>query len=520
MHIYLALEYIEYTLIYSGVNTKPGFFCYPYTLMPQKQYNHGDVVERFSDVSFGYSEKRPLLAQVNFSVRERAKITLMGQNGAGKSTIFKLILRELEPEEGAVNIRAGATIAIAYQAMKKDDFDKTISEFFESAFKKKIYAIDPKIAKVLDAVNLTAPLQKKVSGFSGGEQARLLLAFALIQNPDILLLDEPTNNLDKIGIEHLTKFLIEYTKTVIVISHDAHFLNSFSDGVLYLDIFQKKIEQYVGDYLKVVGEIAARIERERSENVRLQKEISDRKEKMNFFAQKGGHMRDVARKMREAIKELESELIEMRQEDKTINNFRIPAPETAGDIFKVTSVTAIKNHKLISRAVKISLKRGQVLLVVGPNGSGKTTFLENLRASRGKGIAMSKEAVIGYYAQDFSGLDEEKTVYQTLAVSAKGGTEERLRGVAAQFLFTDDLLRNHVGSLSEGQKGLLSFARFVLQAPNLLILDEPTNHINFRHLPVIAKALDDYAGALVLVSHMADFVSQIKIDETLDLGSF
>ena len=487
--------------------------------MPRKQYNHGDVVLRMNAVSFAYNEKRPILTDVNFSVREAAKITLMGQNGAGKSTIFKLILKELEPLQGTVSVQNGATVAIAAQAMKRTDPKKTVREYFEGAFAEKVYDIDPKIAKVLDAVNLTVPTSKKVEGMSGGEQARLLLAFALIQKPDILLLDEPTNNLDKAGIGHLTKFLIEYSKTVIVISHDAHFLNSFTHGVLYLDFWKKQVEQYVGDYLEVVAEIAARIERERRENARLEKDIADRKEKMNFFAQKGGHMRDVARKMREAIEELEEQLVEMRQEDKTIPNFRIPATEIAGEILKLSSVSSVKNHKPHAHVVKISLKRGQALLIAGPNGSGKTTFLKSLANRKAKGAEFGEGVVIGYYAQDFSGLDEKATVYETLAEKMRSGTEERLRQVAAQFLFTDDLLRNHVGSLSEGQKGLLCFARFVLQAPNLLILDEPTNHINFRHLPVIAKALHEYDGALVLVSHMADIVSQIAVDETLDLGA-
>jgi len=488
--------------------------------MTQKPNNHGDVIARFTGVSFGYHEKLPLLDGVNFSIRERAKVTLMGQNGAGKSTILKLILKELTPDDGAVNIREKATIAIAAQAMKKEDLGKTLREFFEGAFPKKVYAIDPLILKVLDAVNLKATFDKKIETFSGGEQARLLLAFALIQNPDILLLDEPTNNLDKAGIEHIVKFLIDYQKTVLVISHDAHFLNSFTDGVLYLDTFQKKIEQYVGDYLKVVEEIAIRIEAERRENARLQKEISDRKEKMNFFAQKGGHMRDVARKMREAIEELEEQIVEMRQEDKTIPHFRIPAPEIPGEILKISSVSVLKNHKPLSKPVKISLKRGQALLIAGPNGSGKTTFLKNLVSSKRKGMEIGEGVHLGYYAQDFSDLDEKQTVFKTLTDAANNAGEERLRQVAAQFLFTDDLLRNHVGSLSEGQKGLLCFARFVLQAPTLLVLDEPTNHINFRHLPIIAKALDEYQGTLVLVSHMAEFVSKIKIDETLDLGSF
>ena len=487
--------------------------------MANQQYNHGDVVLRFSNVSFAYNEKRPILNGVNFSVRERAKITLMGQNGAGKSTIFNLILGKIKLDEGAINIKNGASIGIASQAIKKDDLQKTVTEFFEGAFDKKIYDIEPKIKKILKVVNLGASLTKKIGAFSGGEQARLLLAYALIQNPDILLLDEPTNNLDKTGIEHLTKFLIDYEKTVIVISHDAHFLNSFTDGVLYLDAYQQKVEQYVGDYLKVVAEIMARIERERRENVRLQKDIIARKEQMNFFAQKGGHMRDVARKMREAIEELEGQLVELREEDKTIGKFQIPVKEISGTVIELSSVTTIKNGKHGNAKTNIILKTGDVLLIKGPNGIGKTTLLKKIANHTEKGAILNPESIVGYYTQDFSGLEENKTVYQTLSDVMDGGTEGKLRSVAAHFLFTDDLLRNHVGSLSEGQKGLLTFARFVLQMPNLLILDEPTNHINFRHLPIIAKALDEYRGALILVSHMPEFLEQIKVDQILDLGN-
>ncbi len=428
-----------------------------------KNLNHGDVIINFKDVSFNYGEKRPILIGVNFTVRERAKITLMGQNGAGKSTIFNLIRSILQPEEGSINIRKGTTIAIASQVVNKEDLKKTVLQFFEGAFRVKTYDIEPRIKKILDVVNLKASLEKLIENFSGGEQARLLLAFAIIQNPDILLLDEPTNNLDKAGIEHLTKFLIEYEKTVIVISHDAHFLNSFTDGVLYLDIFQKKIEQYVGDYLKVVEDIAARIERERRENARLEKEISDRKEKMNFFAQKGGHMRDVARKMREAIDELEGQLVDMRQEDKTIKHFTIPSTEISGQIIKISSASIIKNHKTVSKPVNVVLKREQALLISGPNGIGKTTFLKKIAGGTEKNINISEDVKIGYYTQDFSGLDQKKTVYESLSEVMDTGSEQKLRSVAAQFLFTDDLLRNHVSSLSEGQKGLLSFARFVLQ---------------------------------------------------------
>ena len=187
-----------------------------------------------------------------------------------------------------------------------------------------MYDIEPRIKKALDVVNLSAPLDRTLKTFSGGQQARLLLAHAIIQDPDVLLLDEPTNNLDHAGIEHLTQFIKASKKTCIVISHDADFLNAFTEGVLYLDSFTKKVEQYVGNYFDVVKEITARLERERMKKVRLEKEIQHRKDQANFFAQKGGHMRDVARKMNEKIEELEEEVVDVRQEDKTIRSFVIP----------------------------------------------------------------------------------------------------------------------------------------------------------------------------------------------------
>ncbi len=489
-----------------------------------KKYDHGDVVLRFDEVSFGFTAARSLLEEASFSLREKAKVTLMGQTGAGNSTIFKIIAGEIQPEEGRISIREGATIARAMQVIPRDQLDLDVIGYFEKAFKQKVYNIEPLVKKILDVVHLKFDAKKKVKEFSGGQQARLLLAFALIQNPDILLLDEPTNNLDKAGIERLTKFLVDYEKTCIVISHDAKFLNAFTHGVLYLDSFTRKVEQYVGDYLDVVEEIARRIERERQANVRLERDIAHRKEQFNFFAQKGGKMRDVARKMKEAIEELEAQLVEMRQEDKTIRNFMIPTQSFENSelpewkIVAIKSVNVIENHKSVSKKVNVVLKRKNRLLIKGPNGIGKTTFLESLASGKAKGAEIGPGVQVGYYKQDFANLDFEQTAYQSLASSAQGGSEESLRSAAANFLLTDEILKNKVGSLSEGQKGLLCFARFVLQKPGLLILDEPTNHINFRHLPVIAEALSKYEGAMILVSHMKDFVEKINFDYELDLG--
>jgi len=150
----------------------------------------------------------------------------------------------LQPTEGKINIVPGHSIAISKQVLPREQLDLTVKAYFETAFTEKDYQLDKKIAEALNSVNLVAPLDKKLRDFSGGQQARLLLAYALIQKPDILLLDEPTNNLDKEGIGHLIGFLLTYEKTVVVISHDADFLNMFTDGVLYLNVMTHQVEQY------------------------------------------------------------------------------------------------------------------------------------------------------------------------------------------------------------------------------------------------------------------------------------
>jgi ATP-binding cassette subfamily F protein 3 len=443
----------------------------------------------------------------------------MGQNGAGKSTILKMLTGEIKPSEGGVHVESGASIAIGRQVIPREQMNDTVLHFFERAFEEKLYNIEQRIRDVLETVNLHAPLKKKINEFSGGQQARLLLAYALIQDPDILLLDEPTNNLDKTGIEHLTAFLMMYQKTVLVISHDAEFLNAFTEGVLHLDVFTHTVEQYVGNYFNVMEEIAARLERERMKNARLLKDIQDRKDKVNFFANKGGKMRKLASKLRDQIEEAEEEMVDVRRDDKTIRDFIIPAQDFSEPYVIIKSVKVIKDHEPRRAKVDIRLRKKQRLLVIGPNGIGKSTLLRTLAESKDDGAVITDGVRVGYYRQDFSGLDFNKTAYDTLSEVMELKDNEQLRSAASQFLLSSDTLKTKVGSLSEGQKGLLCFARFVLQKPGLLILDEPTNHINFRHIPVIAKALEDFEGGLILVSHVPEFVSQIKFDEELDLSA-
>ncbi|MBU0647381.1 ATP-binding cassette domain-containing protein [Patescibacteria group bacterium] len=478
-----------------------------------------EVILRFDEVDFEYMHNKPILDEASFSVRKNAKVTLMGQNGAGKSSLFALIMGELKPLSGKISITNGATIGTARQTMAREYLDLSVEKYFAKAFEIVPTNLASKISKVLDAVNLAVPVDKLVGNLSGGQQARLLLAFALIQNPDILLLDEPTNNLDSAGIDHLIEFLIMYNKTVIVISHDAGFLNCFTEGVIYLDVFTHKIEAYVGDYYSVVEEISKRVEREQRKNAQLEKQIKDRKEKVNFFANKGGKMRKLAKKLKDETADLEEDMVDVRREDKTIREFTIPCQDIVGEIVKISAVKIIYNHESVIKEVEKIIRKQTHLLITGPNGVGKSTLLRSLVSNKNEYVKILDNVRIGYYSQDFSNLDYSQTVFDSLSSALLEGTDTQvMRSIAAGFLISGDLMGHKVAELSEGQKGLLSFARLVLMQPGLLILDEPTNHINFRHLPIIAQAINEYEGAMIIVSHMQEFIQEIKIDDYLDLG--
>ena len=480
------------------------------------------TIIRFDEVSYAYDDGKQTLEEASFSVREEMKVALMGQNGAGKSTLFKLLTGSLKPTGGRISVDPSLTVATAHQVIEPEEKELTTEEFFTKRCNTESYDVKRRMAAVLDAVNLHAPADKHIKSFSGGQQARLLLASALIQDPDLLLLDEPTNNLDKEGIDHLMYFLMAYPKSVIVISHDAEFLNAFTQGVLYLDSFTKKIEQYAGNYLDVVEEIEARIEQQQRLNAQRERGIMENKEKANFFANKGGKMRNVAQKMREKIEKLESEKVEVRREDKTIRDFILPAQKhVPSEVLQISSVSVIQNHEVVKKPAHVFLSKDKHLLIVGPNGIGKSTLIDAIAKGKADGVTITPGIRVGYYSQDFSTLDYNDSVWDSLikAIMASDTpmNEQLLRSVAAGFMITGDLMGSKVRSLSEGQKGLLSFARLVLLQPGLLIMDEPTNHINFRHVPVIAQAISDFEGALVLVSHVPEFVSQIKIHEQLDL---
>ena len=180
----------------------------------------------------------------------------------------------------------------------------------------------------------------------------------------------------------------------------------------------------------------------------------------------------------------------------------------------------MKNHEPFFEDINKVLGKKDRLLITGPNGIGKSTLLRSLVFGTQDGINILPQVIVGYYSQDFSTLNFDAKVFNSLKNSLADGIDEQtMRSIAAGFLITGDLMDNKIGELSEGQKGLLSFAQLVLRQPGLLILDEPTNHINFRHIPIIAEAINNYGGTIIMVSHMPDFIKAIKFNDELDLGN-
>ena len=428
----------------------------------------------------------------------------------------------MHPDEGQVIVDRDETVACAMQTMPTRCREMTVRAFFADQLDDEAlegHEVEAKMAKVLREVVLEAPGDRIVGSFRGGQQARLLLAAALIQNPSILLLDEPTNNLDADGQWHLQSLIQMTDKTCVVISHDEDFLNAFTDQVLYLDMFSKKVETYMGDYWFVKEEIRKRIKKENAANAQLKKKAQAKKDQAGKFAGKGGGLRKVAKTMRTVAAEMEERMQDVRREDYTLGAFEVPfhASSPSGSILRIAQVSAYERTAKMRDPVELG--RGSRVRITGPNGIGKTTFLEMIVAGTAPGVKIDEGADIGYYRQDFHNFDFGMPVLDCLeAASGHNHSSEQIRKTAGHFFMRNKTVRQTVGTLSEGQKGLLSLACLCLQEPSILIMDEPTNHINFRHLPALANAVNTFGCAVLLVSHDHHFVSTVGVDSTIDMG--
>jgi ATPase subunit of ABC transporter with duplicated ATPase domains len=298
-----------------------------------------------------------------------------------------------------------------------DNFDNTSDESILP--RHEFLSKKGKVLKAVQLHNILSPSNgggdRIVSSLSGGQQARLLLAAALIQNPSILILDEPTNNMDSSGLEYLQNFIATTEQTCIVISHDEAFLNSFTDMVLYLDIHSKKVESYMGDYYYVKNEISKRIQRENAENLRKQQKAQQKKEQANKFANKGGNLRKIAKTMRQVAADMEESIIDVRREDISLSNFVIPFTQPTDFNGKLMSISHISgyNQSIPLRNGTIQVRKGSKIHLCGPNGIGKSTFLEGIVSRTAPGVIF--ESSNGRFQQDciaMAGTSIKSSTYQ------------------------------------------------------------------------------------------------------------
>ena len=231
-------------------------------------------------------------------------------------------------------------------------------------------------------------------------------------------------------------------------------------------------------------------------------------------------MRKLASKLRDDIEEAEENKVDVRRDDRTIKEFAIDLEHLTGDYLNIHRISLMhpETHTVGFHKLEMKLRKGDRYILKGPNGIGKTTLLKSLVHAHNKDAMIAPEVKVGYYSQDFSELDMNQTVWDSIQSVTNELTDQETYRIASHFLLTGDLLKQPIALLSEGQKGLLCYARFVAQKPHLLILDEPSNHINFRHLPIIAQSLNAYKGAILLVSHDQTFVDQIDELQPIVLG--
>ncbi|MBE6211847.1 MAG: ABC-F family ATP-binding cassette domain-containing protein [Rikenellaceae bacterium] len=500
---------------------------------------------------------------ISFLVNPKERIGLVGRNGAGKTTILKLIAGLQQPTSGAVTKNADCTIGYLPQQMQVADTTTLIAETakaFEEvlALEAEIERLTAEIAvrtdyeseeyeKLLHRLNdandryhilggdtRDADIEKTLLGlgfrreefekptceFSGGWRMRIELAKLLLRRPSIFLLDEPTNHLDIESIQWLEEYLKNYNGAVLLISHDRAFLDNVTTRTIELSL--GKIYDYKVPYSQFVTLRAERRAQQLAAYQNQQRLI----EKSEEFIEKFRYKPTKSNQVQSRIKQLDKlERIEVEEEDLATLNIKFPpAPRSGQIVADIKGVgKAFGSHRVFSGA-EFTIHKGDKIALVGRNGEGKTTFarmlIGELEQSEGE-IKIGANVSIGYYAQNQDDLmNGDFTVYDTLDRVAVGDIRTRLRDILGAFLFRGEDIDKKVKVLSGGERSRLAMARMMLEPHNLLILDEPTNHMDMRSKDILKTALQKFDGTVVVVSHDREFLDGIvdKVYEFRDGG--
>ena len=502
------------------------------------------------NLSVEFSAKS-LFDNISYVINRRDRIALVGKNGAGKSTMLKIIAGLQHPTSGQVAVPQDTTIGYLPQQMKLDD-STTVVEEVRKAFShvdKMQQRLDrmnaelagrtdyesPDYARLIDDIadlserlameqseNMEAEMEKTLIGlgflrsdfnrltaeFSGGWRMRIELAKLLLQRPDVLLLDEPTNHLDIESIQWLEQFLATKANAVVLVSHDRAFIDNVTNRTI--EISCGKIYDYSVNYSKFVELRRERVEQQMRAYQNQQKEIADTEAFIERFRYKATKAVQVQSRMKQLAK---IERIEVDEVDTSHLNLRFPPAPRSGDYPVIADNVgkAYGDHQVFDHAT-FTIKRGEKVAFVGKNGEGKSTLVKcimNEIPFTGS-LKIGHNVKIGYFAQNQAQLlDEDITVFDTIDRVAVGDIRTRINDILGAFMFGGEESEKKVKVLSGGEKTRLAMIRLLLEPVNLLILDEPTNHLDIKTKDVLKQALISFEGTVILVSHDRDFLDGI-----------
>ena len=501
---------------------------------------------RLSDVFKSYGVQ-DVLRGTSLQINPGEHVGLVGRNGAGKSTIFRLVRAEESPDKGEVVKARGMRLGLLDQHVHFEP-GSTVHESALAAFghlqqiEHEMHELEHAMAeagadleKILErysdlqqqfeheggfeyaakaeAILLGLGFDKETwtlgtSMLSGGQQNRLGLARLLLAAPDVLLLDEPTNHLDVHAVEWLEEFLQSYQSAYVIISHDRYFLDQACRRIVELE--NGKASSYTGNYSDYLIEREERREAQQRAYDNQQQLIAKTEEfiRRNIAGQKTKQAKS-RRKMLEKL-----ERIDAVRSEQSSGDFRLQAIERTGNhVLTVTDLVIGYPDKTLAGKISFILRRGECLGIIGPNGSGKTTFLRtilNKLEPLAGGVRWGTKVQIGYYAQQLEDLDDRNEIIMELRrVAPSSATAGELRSFLAKFLFTGDDVYKHVRDLSGGEKGRLALAKLIYSRVNVLVLDEPTNHLDIPSREALEEALSAYEGTIVTISHDRYFLDRV-----------
>ncbi len=499
-------------------------------------------------ISKAFGEKI-IVTDGSFHIEDHEKCALVGINGAGKSTILKMIIGELPPDGGAVALTKGKTLGYLAQHQdmsgsnsiyeevrtakaeiieterrlrqmememkhlsgeRLDAIMETYNRLMSEFERANGYAYESEITGVLKGLGFTEDeFAKQVETLSGGQKTRVSLGKLLLTRPDILLLDEPTNHLDLNSIAWLETYLLNYPGAVLIVSHDRYFLNRVVTKII--EIENGELMTYSGNYTQYAEKKKMLRDARLKEYLNQQQEIKHQEaviEKLRSFNREKSIKRAESReKMLEKIKPVEKPA-EIHAE---IHLTLSPSCTSGNDVLSVEHLgKSFPPHTLFSD-VNFEIRRGEHVAVIGDNGTGKTTLLKILNrvlpADEGH-FTLGTNVQIGYYDQEHHVLHMDKTIFEEISDDYPSLTNTEIRNMLAAFLFTGDDVFKLIGDLSGGERGRVSLAKLMLSEANFLILDEPTNHLDIVSKEILERALNDYTGTVLYVSHDRYFINQ------------